>query len=139
MMTDSFCTTAPYPREYAVDLKGVLRTAGLMATNGALLMVITPFALMREDPLFWRNAGGWPVWLRTLVLDTFYPLFAAEVSVLIVLSMLVFCSPTLARWRKHTWTFTGLMWLWMVTITAVVVSNNIANLRAGRPLHWHPL
>lgn len=139
-MTDLLCSTARYSGEGVLDSKGVLlRTAGLMATNGALLMVITPFALLREDPLFWRNAGGWPTWLRELVLDTFYPLFAGEVSVLLVLSLLVFCSPTLARWRKHTWTLTGMMWLWMVTITVVVVSNNITNLWAGRPLHWHPM
>ncbi len=139
MMTDLFYMTAPYSTERALDVKGMLRTAGLMATNGALLMVITPFALLREDPMFWRNAGGWPIWLRELVLDTFYPLFAGEVSVLIVLSMLVFCSQSLARWRKHTWTFTALMWLWMVAIVAVVVNNNLANLSAGRSLHWHAM
>lgn len=117
----------------------MVRGAGLAVANGSLLLVMTPFALLREDPLFWRNAGGWPIWLRELVKDTFYPLLAGELAVLLLLSAMLLCSPALLRWRKQTWPIAALMWLWTVAVIVVVAGNNIANVLAGRPLHWHPL
>lgn len=43
---------------------------------GTLLFggVVGLFAILREEPLFWQNRGGYPVWLRHLVLVSYYPL-----------------------------------------------------------------
>lgn len=40
-----------------------------------LLVTLIAMALLKEDPLFWRNAGGWPVPLRDFVKLAFYPFF----------------------------------------------------------------
>lgn len=42
----------------------------------ALLLAIVTVtgAWLRELPLFWRNAGGYPIWLRDAVRDGFAPL-----------------------------------------------------------------
>jgi len=139
MTTDSFYRRTGGPGEQDTnDSTGMVRAASLVVANGGMLMVMTPFALLREDPMFWRNAGGWPVWLRELVHDTFYPLLGGELSLLLLISTMLLCSPALARWRKQAWPVAGLMWLWTAVVIAVVAGNNIANLLAGRPLHWHP-
>lgn len=116
----------------------ILRLAGLATANAALLLAITPFALLREDPLFWRNAGGWPVWLRETVYLTFYPLLAAELMVLLALSTWFLIHPRPAIKRRRLWPLAAVMWFWTGAVLLIVASNNIANLIAGRPLHWHP-
>jgi hypothetical protein len=114
------------------------RTAGLFVVNGALLVLTTPLAVVREDPLFWRNAGGWPVWLRDLVNTAFYPLFGGQLAVMVLISGLVLYRRSLARWRKQTWPLALLMWLWIAGIVALITANNLGNYLEGRPLHWHP-
>lgn len=140
MMNDSICMMAGYSKEHApLDFKGMIRAAGLALASGGLLVVMTPFALLREDPMFWRNAGGWPIWLRELVKDTFYPLLAGELGLLVLLSAMLLCSPAMMPWRKQAWPVAALMWLWTLAVIVVVAGNNIANVLAGRPLHWHPM
>jgi hypothetical protein len=102
-----------------------------------MLSALTPFAFLREDPMFWRNAGGWPVWLRDVVETTFYPMLTVEVGVLVALSVLCFRCPILARGGRRVWPIAGTMWLWAAAIVILVISNNVMNLVAGRPLHWH--
>jgi len=43
-----------------------------------LLVTLIAMALLKEDPLFWRNAGGWPVPLRDFVKLAFYPFFVSS-------------------------------------------------------------
>jgi hypothetical protein len=138
-MNDSMCATiGDFFEETPGRLKRMVGFAGLLAANGALLLTITGFALLKEDPMFWRNAGGWPIWLRETVKFTFYPLLASELLVLLALSACVFGSRTLASLRRRTLPLTGLMWMWAGSVVMVVIGNNIANLLTGRPLHWHP-
>jgi hypothetical protein len=115
----------------------VLRLLGLTAINGTLLAVLTPFAFLKEDPMFWRNAGGWPVWLRELVLTTFYPLLFSEFFALVALSALCLRHPVFARARRQLWPIAGTMWLWTGAVVLVVLGNNVSNLLEGRSLHWH--
>ena len=56
---------------------------GLVA---AALCLLALFAVLREQPLSWRNAGGWPVWLRDFVAVSFYPLLGLEVLLLLLFS-----------------------------------------------------
>jgi hypothetical protein len=51
----------------------------LFALLGGVPMLIW-FSWLRETPLFWRNDGGYPVWLRALVLHGFYPLFFSNLG-----------------------------------------------------------
>lgn len=36
------------------------------------------FYWLRETPIFWTNAGGYPIWLRDLVRDAFLPLLGMD-------------------------------------------------------------
>ena len=109
---------------------------------GALLtgfgLLVLAGAALRETPLFWRNAGGFPVGLRDLVLASFYPALA------IYFFGLVFGSFTgwqllQARSRSGGILLLActLNWLLFLAITAVVLWNNLENVLNGQPLHYH--
>lgn len=53
-------------------LRPLLYAAGLV-TAGLLL----PFVWLRETPHFWTDVGGYPVWLRDLLLVAYHPCFSA--------------------------------------------------------------
>jgi hypothetical protein len=42
--------------------------------------VLVWFSWLRETHLFWMNAGGYPVWLRELVLGAYHPLLLASIG-----------------------------------------------------------
>lgn len=120
------------------DYKPVLALAILIAASGLLLFVVTSFAILREDPTFWLNAGGWPIWLRQTVFATFYPLLGLAVAVLLLLTIFPLLSVANIRLRLPAWTLAGLMWLWFAAVLGVASWNNVQNVIAGRPIHWHP-
>jgi len=95
-------------------------------------------ATLKETPLFWHNAGGYPVELRALVLDAFYPAY------FIYFFWLAF--ETLIAWRLlRLFPRTGTVlllastanWLLLAVITTVMLWNNVENLLQGLPLHYH--
>jgi hypothetical protein len=105
------------------------------ALNFFVLFLLAVFAVMREQPLFWRNAGGWPIWLRDLVAVSFYPLLGLE-----LLLLLLFSSACLRdrRTTQSSAIFTlPLLWGLLFLVLAVLAANNLDNLLSGRPLHWH--
>jgi hypothetical protein len=106
--------------------------------NLSFLILLMFFASLRELPSFWTDAGGWSVWLRDLVAVGFYPMFFLELALLGLLSVLGF---NLAGARCPTAGVTVVLlpfaWLLLFTVIAVVGANNLENLVAGRPLHWH--
>ena len=57
-----------------------LVAAVVLSANGVSLVVM---AWLREDPMFWRNAGGYPVWLRETVHAAFVPLFLVQAAALV--------------------------------------------------------
>jgi hypothetical protein len=59
------------------------------------------FSWLRETPVFWMNEGGYPVWLREVVLVAFYPLMAINVLVLLVYGVLIMAAPP--RRRRSLW------------------------------------
>jgi heme/copper-type cytochrome/quinol oxidase subunit 3 len=104
--------------------------------------LVLPFGLLwlggtilKEIPLFWRNVGGYPVTLRALVLDFYYPFMA-----------LVFVSAAIALWVDLTrgirpnrtqlvgWVIVGAV---LGAGFALLTANNLVNLIEGRPLHEH--
>jgi hypothetical protein len=92
--------------------------------------------VLRESSLFWRNAGGYPVALRALVLATYYPVTGALLLAGAVGAVHAFAGTATIRRA------TVVGWL-MLTLAvgfglATAAANNIANLLDGRPLHYHP-
>lgn len=92
--------------------------------------------VLRESALFWRDAGGYPVALRALVLDTYYPLTGA---------LLLACALGAARAFMGVTTLRRLTAVgWLIVAVAMgfglayAGANNLANLMDGRPLHAHP-
>ena len=80
-------------REDQADVR-VLAKLGL---SGFALTVGLPllgcFAWLREVPIFWRNEGGYPIWLREVVLEFYYPLMALNLLVVLAYGLLLLSSP----------------------------------------------
>jgi hypothetical protein len=58
-----------------------------VVVHGGLSGVLLAFAVLKEEPLFWRNSGGWPWWFREIVRFTFHPLIVIQVVVLIAFTI----------------------------------------------------
>jgi hypothetical protein len=92
--------------------------------------------VLRESSMFWRNAGGYPVALRALVLETYYPATGVLLLVFVVGTIRAFAG------ARTTSRFSVVGWR-ILTLTvgfglAIASANNVANLMDGRPLHYHP-
>lgn len=110
----------------------------ILSTAIALLLpVLSGFALLKENRQFWLNSGGWPIWLRELVRFTFYPLLGGEILLLAALVLITSSGLGLGRAKNAMRLITVLLSLWLLAVVTVVAGNNLANLWAGRPLHWH--
>jgi len=126
---------ARFPQRGAEGFKRGLVWSGL---NGVLGLLLILAALLRENPMFWRNAGGFPIFLRDLVFILFYPallgyfLGAAAVS-FIALRLLI------GRFRAGGFLlFAGLVqWFLLAVILTIALWNNVDNLLHGQPLHYH--
>lgn len=113
----------------------MLAFAGLLSWAVALT-----FADLRENPLFWRNVGGYPIWLREVVLTTFYPLFAFNLILLLSLTWHFFrrlASVGRLWWMNGILIMAG--WGLMMVTGILVVANNVTNLLEGREFHSHEI
>jgi len=107
-----------------------------IAGHLALLAVVVSMAWLREAPLFWRNAGGWPEWFRDTVRLSFWPLLSAQTVGLVVSSGWGVLLPDQSR--RHLILRLGvLMLLWMAWtgMLGFVLANNLINFLEGRPIH----
>ena len=104
----------------------------------ALLPAIVPWlgmTVLRESALFWRNAGGYPVVLRELVLDTYYPLTGLLLLACTIGTIVTFAGvATLRRSTVVGWLIVAIA---MGFGLAYAGANNLVNLMDGRPLHAH--
>jgi len=111
--------------------------AALLALGCGLLLVC--FAVLRESRVFWTHAGGYPLWLRDLVLWTYMPLLLGTVGLLGGLS--VACWAKIAGGLRFFILESVLLLLgWGMVATAgfIAYQNNVSNLINGRPIHHHP-
>lgn len=100
--------------------------------------LLLPFVWLRETPHFWTNAGGYPLWLRDLVLISYYPLLLVYVGLLSFLSWLLLCQPARSvRGFCAEAILLGVLWLVVALVAMLMLANNIANVIDGRPLHDH--
>jgi hypothetical protein len=107
--------------------------------NVFFLVTLVFFTYLREQPLFWTNAGNWPVWLRELVGASFYPLLLLELCLLTIFS--VACIRRLSFGHRTTTVVVAslpFLWMLLMLVLLLVGANNVENLMAGQPLHWHP-
>jgi len=101
-------------------------------------MVLGVGAWLRETPLFWQNAGGYPVWLRDAVFSLFYPWYALSLLGLVFWQCLMLEAALRTRWTVVPCILCTLFyWGIFCGINCVILSNNIVNLINGRSLHYH--
>lgn len=77
------------------------------------------FSWLRETPAFWTNAGGYPVWLRDLVLLSYYPLLLASTGGSGIYLWLLFSEPPQSR--RLLWV-EFVIFLLMVTVIAIAIA-----------------
>jgi len=117
------------------------RARGVVASvmNGGLGVLLLSAAILRETALFWRNAGGYPVWLRDVIYILFYP---GIVTYFIGLAWLSWMSVRLLsagfRFGIYVFVVSLIQWVLLAVIVTIVVWNNVDNLMHGQPLHYHP-
>jgi hypothetical protein len=58
---------------------------------------LVSFSLLRETPIFWRNEGGYPIWLRDFVLTTYYPILLLNFIVATLYGVLLVSTPPRMR------------------------------------------
>ncbi len=88
--------------------------------------------------MFWRNAGGYPVWLRDTVATWFLPLFMLQLTVLTCGTLR---AAIVRRWGIGQWISAPvflLCWILLGAAGMQSLANNVANWFSGRPIHSHP-
>jgi hypothetical protein len=105
-----------------------------LAFSGAVLY----FSTLRENPLFWMNAGGYSVELRELVQGGFYICTLGAIATL--MPSVICILESRCHWRLWMLHLSMIFLSGAVLITSgiIVVSNNLVNLWEGKPLHYHP-
>jgi hypothetical protein len=66
------------PHRQARAWNGAARWTTVAPVTLVAATVALAFAWLRETPIFWTNAGGYPIWLRDTVAAGFYPVWAAS-------------------------------------------------------------
>jgi hypothetical protein len=108
-----------------------------LLTTGLGLVLIC-FAWLRETPSFWRNASGSPLWLRSVIAVSFYPLLVFYLGLLVSLSLKLWkkalssTQPTRAEASAVL-----LLWITVAIVLVIIAKNNVENFFAERPLHSH--
>ncbi len=108
-----------------------------MANLPACLLVFIG-AFLRESDLFWRNEGGWSIWMRNLVEFAFYPVFVVLLgSVTLSAGWIVIGKPAQSPLGLLIWGLVVVQVASLFGIAGVVLLNNVLNVLAGRPVHDH--
>ncbi len=117
-----------------IGIELLLASVGLFALGLLLIW----FATLRENPVFWTYAGGYPIWLRELVLRTYWVLFLLDSMCLIVLSLvcgLRICGPL--RGVVFPTVMLAACWGLVAVSGAIAVKNNVLHFINGDPRHAH--
>ena len=117
----------------------LLRIVSLFGLGFLLNTVLLVLVSLKEDPIFWRDEGGYPIWLREFVLETFYPLLFSGFIVLVFTSIYQFSIlPSKKAARIVGLSLVLLLWVFFGIVLTILVWNNVNNLLEGRDLHYHP-
>ena len=132
-MTSSTSEESPDPVIFAAGF--IVFGLALLTGGGFLLW----FSFLRETHSFWLNAGGYPIFLRDLVLIFYYPLLILSAIGTLTLTVMAFfkkCMPFGFMCLEGMF----ILGCWSLVIGSMKISltNNIENLWNGRPLHYKP-
>ena len=114
---------------------GLLGVTLVIMCLGVLLIW---FATLRENQMFWTNAGGYPIFLRDLVKVSYLPLFWGSTIVMLGLSMACFskiCSSL--RFFVLELLLLVVCWCLLATSGFIALRNNVLNIIHGREMHYH--
>ena len=95
-------------------------------------------SMLRETPMFWRNAGGFPVILRDLVWLLFYPGLLGLTAACVTHSWLAFARMRQSKSRSLVLSVVIMQWMLWMGVVLIAFWNNISNFIQGLPLHQHP-
>ena len=116
----------------------ILKVAALYTLALLINLLLLQLVIWKEDSMFWRNAGGYPVGLRNMVEIIFYPLLTLQFYLLIIASVLQARATSDQGPARGTFlTALVLLWLLFAGVPTVLMWNNIDNLLNSRPLHYH--
>ena len=102
------------------------------------LMILCVASWLRETPLFWENAGGYPIWLRETVYALFYPWYGLTLMLLVIWQYYLTQGALRARWMLIPCIMSTLfVWGIFFGSNCIILANNIDNLLNGRALHSH--
>ena len=110
--------------------------AGMLLTGFGLVVLVA--VVLKETPIFWRNAGGYPVALRDWVLDLYYP-------ALTIYFVWLAASTGMGWLMLRSGIRSGIIhllvaalnWMLLAIIVTIGIWNNVENLLQGQPLHHH--
>jgi len=93
--------------------------------------------LWKENPFFWMNVGGHPIWLRESLQFIYYPylLFTTMTLCIVTRSVLGRFIHQLAY--RRVWVFLLAAWILFFSNCGLLVANNVKNLWTKQPLHYH--
>ncbi|MEM6909969.1 MAG: hypothetical protein AAF555_00155 [Verrucomicrobiota bacterium] len=102
------------------------------------LLLLLGMTFFKEMPIFWRNAGGYPIWLREVIGLIYYPWLLFSLACLGGWNVYLFCwMVSRPRWLPLCGTLIGSAWL-ILTISVVWLGwNNLENVFEGRHYNHH--
>jgi len=84
------------------------------------------FGWLREVPTFWMNEGGYPIWLREVVLDFFYPLFFLDFfAILVYVALLLRVPPRSKESMKLNLAVLSAMGIGVVFAVIYALADNV--------------
>jgi len=121
-------------------LSGCWRTMLLFIISAFFGLILIAATILKETPVFWRNEGGYPVFLRELLLDYYFPLLFLNFVWTILISTRLFHQKAVHQKIALCPTCSLLILMsWAIPLfnLGLLGANNCANLIEGRPLHSH--
>ena len=116
----------------------IIKVAALCTLGLVFDYLLLQFAFWKEDPMFWRNAGGYSVWLRDQVEILFYPLLCLQFILLITCSLSqVKASRDQGPAQRTFLAVLFLLWTIFACVLLVLLWNNAGNLLQHHSLHYH--
>ena len=79
--------------------------------------ILIGFAELKEEPMFWRNAGGWPPWFRKMVRFTFHPVMVLQFVVLVAFTIRL-----LRNRRIRIEVISMLLFFWLLASAPLILS-----------------
>lgn len=106
-------------------------TAGPILLGGTFILTV-----LKENPLFWRNAGGYPLGLREFTLNFYYPLLYLNFIFCAVVTRLVF-KRFLNSGAGSIFPIGIAIFFWALLLldVGVLCADNLHDVIEGRPLH----